>query len=948
MKSEPPRWYACKAMLSALVKPPAPSEDAGNSRVSALRGKFMASLPALLLALALATVFLFNSDRERFYAPLRHDTVKSLSIAENLSPQHRFRMFTRLSFDENGEPVYKAYNRFPIGGFALIKLAILPFGDNLAMKVFAARMLMLAFLSAAAFLAYHALARIASSRWIALTATMIAFSSYYILHYSNWVSNEFMIDLFAVMLVFHGMVVFYQEGRFRQLAVKTCIALLIGWHVYAFLAPFIALGLGKELVQAIKARRNANSAADAMSGQGGQSPSSSILGALKRSRYLMLGVVALLFGVAILGFNFLSEYDALSGEVPLTELPSVQSFAARTGLRPTFDPDGDRAWGGFLYRQFHRIAGASIPYGLMARDWAAGERLPNASLLPLAAMGVVMIGACLAGLLFIRRNRIPLAALALSGLCWALPLRNNTFFTGHQFEAIYYVGVPLTLVALLLIGVSRLGGARLLPVAAAAATLIFVLSASQSVVRGPEFERETERRQAIFADLTTIQKITRGKNVVVAQDLGERIALYGDRNLLDFYLSGSRVKYNPEAAPQARDYVVIPYRDEQFPLLTPDNEIVFLYGPADPADLKRARFDALVSSVSGEPAGRAAYDVHIGDGALVYVDETCDDIESKFFLHIFPESADDLPDWRRRRGYDSLDFQFPLWGVELDGKCAASVPLPEYEIASIRTGQSISGEREAWDTAFPFDPGAYRAAYKSAVSREPDARAEFDIYLDREARTLTYLKEPCAAPDVERPFFLHVTPERPGDLPADRKELGFDAHDFDFRLRGIVFDGKCVAQVPLPEYEIASIRTGQYISGERETWDVAFPFDPGAYRAAYEAASAREPTVRAAFDLHLDEEERTLTYVRKECAASDAAPPFFLHVTPERVDDLQEDRREAGFDSRDFDFRLRGIVFDGKCVAQVPLPEYGIASVRTGQWKRGEGEIWEASVPFGA
>ena len=53
-----------------------------------------------------------------------------------------------------------------------------------------------------------------------------------------------MMDLFGVMLTFHGMVVFVQEGRFRQLLVKTCVALLIGWHVYAFLLPFIALGSG--------------------------------------------------------------------------------------------------------------------------------------------------------------------------------------------------------------------------------------------------------------------------------------------------------------------------------------------------------------------------------------------------------------------------------------------------------------------------------------------------------------------------------------------------------------------------------------------------------------------------------------------------------------------------------------------------------------------------------
>ena len=117
-----------------------------------------------------------------------------------------------------------------------------------------------------------------------------------------------------------------------------------------------------------------------------------------------------------------------------------------------------------------------------------------------------------------------------------------------------------------------------------------------------------------------------------------------------------------------------------------------------------------------------------------------------------------------------------------------------------------------------MDPDAYRAAYDSAASREPDARAAFDIYLDKDQRMLTYVKEPCAASDVERPFFLHVAPERTDDLPQDRREFGFDNLDFDFRLRGAVFDGKCAAQVPLPEYAVSSVRTGQWVRGGGELW----------------------------------------------------------------------------------------------------------------------------------
>ena len=202
-----------------------------------------ASLPLALLLLALSTLFLFGDDRGLFYRPGHHDwnSAKYLALAENLSPEHNFALFHSLKPDHDGNPETNYfYHRFPIGGFALIQLAILPFGDDLSAKILVGRTLMLAFFSAAAVLAYLALSRIAGSRWIACAATGLAFSSYVCLYYSDMICTETAVDLFAVMLVFHALTIFVQEGRFRQLLAKTCIALLLGWHVYALLLPFIA------------------------------------------------------------------------------------------------------------------------------------------------------------------------------------------------------------------------------------------------------------------------------------------------------------------------------------------------------------------------------------------------------------------------------------------------------------------------------------------------------------------------------------------------------------------------------------------------------------------------------------------------------------------------------------------------------------------------------------
>ena len=269
------------------------------------------------------------------------------------------------------------------------------------------------------------------------------------------------------------------------------------------------------------------------------------------------------------------------------------------------------------------------------------------------------------------------------------------------------------------------------------------------------------------------------------------------------------------------------------------------------------------------------------------------------------------------------------------------------------TGKTL-GTWSVYNNAIAFlaekTPGdnPYPAAYEAARSSEPIARSEYDLYLNRDERSLTYAKEPCVIPDPEGLFYLLVYPERTSDLPEAERSLGRANISFYFQEYGDEFDGKCAAVVPLPDYDIAAIRTGQTGAFDPVSpWESTFLFtDPDVYRTAYERAASREPEVRAVFDLRLDEQRRTLTYTREPCVSSDVELPFFLHVEPKRLSDLPEERRSLGFDTRGFDFRLRGILFDGKCFAQIPLPDYAVAGVRTGQWVRGEGEVWEATLLF--
>ncbi len=104
---------------------------------------------------------------------------------------------------------------------------------------------------------------------------------------------------------------------------------------------------------------------------------------------------------------------------------------------------------------------------------------------------------------------------------------------------------------------------------------------------------------------------------------------------------------------------------------------------------------------TGEPITRSFFDVYRYEDRLVYLRESChpNDLRERFFVHVLPVNETDLPDWRKRHGFDNRDFVFYEYGVRFDGKCMVVVPLPEYEISSIRTGQ-YTREGEVWEGKF--------------------------------------------------------------------------------------------------------------------------------------------------------------------------------------------------------------------------------------------------------
>ena len=792
-----------------------------------------------MLLLGLSSLFWFSGDRGYFH---RHHFVDWVSAraathAAGLAMRHGVAvqvLHTKRAAD--GTIALTTYQRLPVGVYALLRLTMLPFPDSASAQIQAARMLMLAFFSAAAALAYCALARLVGSRWIAVGATLIAFSSYTMLNTALMINNEGGVGLFAVLLVFHGMVLCTQGGRFGALLAKVCVALLLDWHVYGVVAPFVCIGVLGGLARAWRMRPSA-AGAGAFAWRAAGAARDAL-----RGRPALLGLVALLFGVGVLGYNFAGEIVVFAGKTTLAELPLVDSITRRTGLDPGFNMAKDwfLAWPTFLELQLHRIGGMSVPFALPALPTTWNDqpafRVPAGS--ALVWIGALALVGSLVAVLLTRRNRVLFGTLFLSGFCWTIPMRHNTGDPEHTFETVFWLGIPLTLFALLPVAAralwraSRWGLAErrrfawMGPVCAAAALAVF----AQSSARMGGVERDAAfraRQHAVMAELDAIRARVRGHDVLVAIHRDALLALGTVRYAFRYYLSGAVLQYDdsPRGSERNADFAVSLERVPSRHLATPDHRFVFLYDSVaavdEITDAHRQRYAALAAA---EPTLRAPFDIHLRGDRILYAKADCSpaDTAGRFFLHVAPVEVGALPPPARRQGFDNLDFWFGEHGVRFDDKCLAEVPLP-YAIASARTGRLASGQGPVvWRVAFHTPAGV------SALRRWRDgparlvARAAFDMRLT-EAGVLVFARAPCVAEDFRPRFFLHVYPSNADDLPRARRGAGFDNLDFQFDERGAVLDGGCVAAVPLPEYPIGRVSTGQWMA-DGPLWQA--DFDP--------------------------------------------------------------------------------------------------------------------------
>ena len=355
-------------------------------------------------------------------------------------------------------------------------------------------------------------------------------------------------------------------------------------------------------------------------------------------------------------------------------------------------------------------------------------------------------------------------------------------------------------------------------------------------------------------------------------------------------------------------------------------------------------------AVAGEPIIRADYKVYLEDNRLTFVQENCPPGGGDvwFGVRIFPHYPETLPPHKWNSG-SYVTFQTNR--VRLDDICLAVIQLPDYAQGDLILRQRdlahyIPVGAPVWAELYSLSrPGLGELIAEHRRQRpHPANPAAFEVFIDRAAgrNRLLYAKADCTQSEYETRVTLHITPMDLADLPAYRRASGFENRDFPIDWYGGRPGGDCVAIVPLPDYPIAAIRTGQ-----ANRWEVnLYPLTaPATLRATYAALSDSQPAARAAFDLYLRDNQ--LIYLRESCAAADTAANFFLHIIPQDVADLPAEQRPAGFANLDFAFDRWGGQFDGKCLATVPLPDYPIKEIRTGQHIPGQGQLWAVELMGG-
>ncbi len=512
---------------------PAPGPVGERGTVAGFRRR----LPYLVLAVAMLGVVLMQNGKVGFELG-HHGFLSShgVSLAKNLSIGNGLLLFHAANVADNGAVTYEAYNRFPVFPFLALKGVMAVLEPDLASQVYWSRQVMNLFLCLAMLFAFLALRETLDDPHLALCAVLLSFSSFYIQYYGDMIFNDTPALFGFTLALWLAARSRARAPRTRTLAAAAVVAISMGWQPYAVFLCWT-------LVDAVNAARGRD---------GG-------LRALATRPSVVAFSVAVLWGVLVLGAEFLNEWRVLGGS--FREIGSLQAALWRAGgANPDIDVRYAEAlrWTAYLWQQGERIAGLFVPASLAPVLLGPEPALP---LVGLAAAGLLVLSIVKAV-----RDRSFAAKgwfllLLVSGFFWTLPMRKFAAF--HDFQTIYYIGLPLGAYG----GIALFFRRRNAWPVAVAALLFFLFNV--------HFMNGEKERVAAM-----VNPITREfQNVYNLLPEKSRVYVDGDKNRMglgfhavDFYLAGRYF-----ATPGIAQYVLTTRRLPGAQPLT-SNVYIHLYG----------------------------------------------------------------------------------------------------------------------------------------------------------------------------------------------------------------------------------------------------------------------------------------------------------------------------------------------------------------------------------
>lgn len=223
------------------------------------------------------------------------------------------------------------------------------------------------------------------------------------------------------------------------------------------------------------------------------------------------------------------------------------------------------------------------------------------------------------------------------------------------------------------------------------------------------------------------------------------------------------------------------------------------------------------------------------EGASFSIHTSSPDFDQRFkFAPAKPFEDVDITAWFWERMAPHSDFQAGDVRIVVDGRLAQAFArdcTPDEWVIWVWGEQENKRIFQPWThtqtglcvAAFVLPRNAFppvRLETMFARDRKPALRSNFDVYLTE--NSILYEKQPCSEETTDAMFFLHLEPVDVNDLPHHRRQYKFDNLDFDFDRHGSIAGEICRAKVPLPDYDITRIRTGQQVPGEDPIWEGSF------------------------------------------------------------------------------------------------------------------------------